>query len=173
MLESKRLILRPWKITDGDVLYELAKDPEVGLPCGWQPHTMPMESQIILEDILMNDETYAICLKDANVVIGNITLFKNSQYVQKENEKELGFWLGKKYWNQGYATEACKLILDYGFNELKLDKIWSVHFIDNLKSKRVQEKCNFKYSNTHEYYSNGLEKEVTTIVNVITKEEYK
>ena len=172
MLESKRLILRPWMITDGDTLYDLAKDPEVGYPCGWQPHTMPMESQIILEDVLMNDETYAIVLKETNVVIGNIALFKKSQYVQKENEKELGFWLGKKYWNLGYATEASLLMIDYGFNKLNLDKIWIAHFIDNIKSKRVQEKCNFKYSHTHRYYSDGLEKDVTTIVNVITKEEY-
>ena len=76
MLESKRLRLRPWKITDGDILYDLAKDPEVGIPCGWQPHTRPMESQIILEDVLMNDETYAIVLKETNQVIGNIALFK-------------------------------------------------------------------------------------------------
>ena len=87
----------------------------------------------------------------------------------EENEKELGFWLGKKYWNQGYATEACEMIIDYGFYQLNLDKIWIAHFIDNHKSKRVQEKCNFKYSHTHNYYSNGLEKEVTTIVNVMTK----
>ena len=58
MLESKRLILRPWKITDVDGLYDLARDPEVGPPCGWAPHTTPTESQIILEDVLMNDETF-------------------------------------------------------------------------------------------------------------------
>ena len=172
MLESKRLILRPWKATDIDVLYELAKDPSVGIPCGWMAHTSPSESQIILEDVLMNDETFAICLKDSGEVIGNIALFKNSQYVKCDGEKEVGFWLGKKYWNQGYATEACRLILDYGFNELNLNKIWVAHFIDNLQSKRVQEKCNFIYSHTHEYYSNGLDKSVVAIVNVMDKKSW-
>ncbi len=73
-LETNRLILRPWQETDAESLYEYARDPQVGPPAGWLPHTSLENSKTILRDILMKDESYAVCLKEDNRAIGAIAL---------------------------------------------------------------------------------------------------
>lgn len=62
----------------------------------------------------------------------------------KHKKAELGYWLAKKYWNQGIMTEAIKLVLDFGFKQLKLNRIEASHFRQNQGSKRVQGKCGLK-----------------------------
>ena len=64
MLQTKRLILRPWQERDAQSLYEYAKDPEVGPPAGWPPHTSVENSREIIRNVLSSPETYAVCLKD-------------------------------------------------------------------------------------------------------------
>ena len=73
ILETKRLILRPWQETDAEHLYQYAKDPEVGPPAGWPPHTSVENSREIIKSVLSEPETYAVCLKDGSP-IGSIGL---------------------------------------------------------------------------------------------------
>ena len=75
--------------------------------------------------------------KKPNLLIGSISLMP--EYSHKR--AEVGYWFGKKYWNQGYCTEALKAVISYGFNELKLNKICSSHFSKNPASGRVMQKC--------------------------------
>lgn len=150
VLESERLILRPWKQEDLFVLYQYAKDPNVGPMCGWTPHKNIEESEIILNKILMVPYTYAITLKTTNEVIGNISLtFKDaSNFAKKEDEAEVGYWLGVPFWNKGYTSEAVKCIITYAFEELGCTKLYSGHFDGNEASYRVQKKCGFHYEQT-------------------------
>lgn len=175
ILETERLILRTWEKTDVDVLYELAQDEHVGPPCGWSPHKDIRESEEILENILMNDYTYAIVLKETGQVIGDISLMPNSEskYCENDMQAEIGFWLGFPYWGRGYMPEACTSLIRYGFEERKLEKIVCSHNIENQNSRRVQEKCGFKYLYTDTYYSKRLEKEISMIVNGMTRNENK
>ena len=63
ILETNRLILRPWCESDAEYLYTYASDPEVGPPAGWPPHTSVENSREIIRTVLSKPETYAVCLK--------------------------------------------------------------------------------------------------------------
>ncbi|MBR2601057.1 MAG: GNAT family N-acetyltransferase, partial [Clostridia bacterium] len=72
MLETERLILRRWKDSDAEDLYQYAKDPDVGPIAGWPPHQSIDESRYIIEKVLSGKEAYAICLKTDHKAIGTI-----------------------------------------------------------------------------------------------------
>ena len=61
-----------------------------------------------------------------------------------ENDCEVGYWVGKPFWNKGICTEALKLMLDYCIHEKHFENIWADHFTGNPASGRVMEKCGFK-----------------------------
>lgn len=169
ILETKRLVLRLWKKEDANVLYELARDVHVGPPCGWEPHKSLRESKGILRDVLINDYTYAIVLRETNEVIGNISLmpYCESRFAQNEKQAEIGFWLGYPYWGKGYMPEACIRLIGYGFQEKGLEKIWCSHDLENHNSMRVQQKCGFKFHHEDSYYSRDLDKKISMRVNCI------
>ncbi len=176
ILQTERLILRPWNDGDADTLYQLAKDPEVGPDCGWPPHKTLEVSQHVLKNMLMNSYTWAIVLKESGEVIGNISLmpFGTSSCAANDKEGEIGFWLGRPYWGNGYMPEACKEVQRYGFIEKGLNRIWCAHHKKNHKSARVQEKCNFRFDHEVEkHYSTQLDKYFDSIVNVLSKEDWE
>ena len=69
ILQTKRLILRPWSENDAEELYKYASDPEVGPPAGWPPHTSAENSREIIRTVLSAPETYAVCLKENGLPI--------------------------------------------------------------------------------------------------------
>lgn len=169
---TDRLELRKWRYEDAPYMFEYAKDPEVGPIAGWPPHKSINDSLIIISHFMDNHPyCYAICLKDSAIPIGCIELKTNTDMTDKELEYELGYWLGKPFWNNGFMTEASNALIDYGFIHLGLNAIWCGYYEGNLKSKRVQEKLGFEfqYKNTDLYlklldetrigYSNKLTKE--------------
>ena len=175
VLETERLILRNWVESDVESLHEIASDEHVGPACGWTPHKDIEESQYILKNILMNDHTFAIILKGHTAtVIGSIGFIKKpaSKYCENELQHEIGFWIGYPYWGNGYMPEACKCLMMYGFEQLKLEKIICTHVIENINSESVQKKCNFKYAYTDRFFHEGRNREVTMIVNQISSEAY-
>ncbi len=154
-METERLILRRWAETDAEDLYRYAKDPEVGYPAGWKAHRNEEESRWIIRNVLNGPECYALCLKETGKPVGSIELKLNgsTDMTEKDDECELGYWLGKPYWGQGIMPEAVREILRYGFEDLGMKRIWAGYYDGNLKSKRVQEKCGFSFQWTTE----GLE----------------
>jgi RimJ/RimL family protein N-acetyltransferase len=82
-----------------------------------------------------------IVLRETRRVIGIITLSRSKSQPQCA---EIGFWIGKKYWGRGLATEAVQLVLRLGFNNLGLGKIEAWTFEKNVGSIKVMEKCDFK-----------------------------
>ena len=171
VLETERLVLRPWKIEDEKSLYLLAQDAHVGPPCGWEPHKNLRESRLVLRDILMNDYTYAMVLKETGNVIGNISLmpYCESRFCQNDKQGEVGFWLGYHYWGNGYMKEACERLIEYGLEEQGLEMIWCAYAIDNHNSMRVQQKCGFEFHHEDAYYARELDKEIKVKVNCIKK----
>lgn len=152
ILQTKRLILRPWREEDAEALYTYARDPEVGPPAGWKPHTSVENSREIIRDILSAPETYAVCLRETGTPIGSVGLHRND-LAEREDEYELGYWIGKPFWGQGLIPEASRELLRYAFEELHMNRIWCGHYDGNVKSRRVQEKLGFVYHHTTE----GLE----------------
>ena len=147
---SDRLILRPWRESDAESLYKYAKDPKIGPIAGWPVHTSVDNSKEIIKGVLSNDETYAVCLREDNVAIGSIGLMApNCKEVKPEDtEMEIGYWIGVPFWGNGYIPEAVKILQKYAFENLDCSALWCAYYDGNVKSKRVQEKCGFKYHHT-------------------------
>ena len=99
ILETERLVLRPWKESDAEECYRYAQDPRVGPAAGWPVHTSVENSRRIIRDVLSVPETYAIVLKETGLPIGSIGLHHND-LAEKDDEAELGYWLGVPYWGR-------------------------------------------------------------------------
>lgn len=150
MLETERLILRKWTDEDADSLFEYAKDPDVEPIAGWRPHTSREESLSVIQNVLNRSECYAICEKENGKAIGAIELRLNghTDMTERDDECELGYWLGKPFWGRGYMPEAAREIIRHGFEDLGMSTIWCGYYEGNQKSKRVQEKVGFTYHHT-------------------------
>ena len=144
LLETERLILRPWEETDAEECYQYAKDPLVGPVAGWPVHTSVENSRQVIRDVLSVPETYAIVLKETGLPVGSIGLHHND-LARKNDEAELGYWLGVPYWGQGIVPEAARELLRHAFEDLHLAQVWCGYYDGNEKSKRVQEKLGFRY----------------------------
>lgn len=174
-LYTKRLILRPWLESDAECLYEYAKDPAVGPIAGWPVHTSVENSKEIIKNVLAVPETYAVCLKETHKAIGSIGLMIGaaSNMELPENEGEIGYWIGVPFWGQGLIPEACEELMRHAFETLDLDTVWCGYFEGNEKSKRVQEKCRFRYHHTKKEIYWALTGDVRTEhITCITKEEW-
>ena len=176
MLETQRLILRKWTEEDAESLFEYAKDPEVGPITGWPPHKNVEESKNVIRNVLNGAECYAICRKENNIAIGSIELILNSHtdMTERDDECELGYWLGQPFWGRGYMPEASRELLRHGFEVLGMTTIWCAYYDGNLKSKRVQEKLGFVYHHTCNEVPVPLLHEVRVEhTNVMTKEHWE
>ncbi len=150
ILETERLLLRPWQPEDAESLYEYAKDSDVGSAAGWQVHKSIEESKQVIKTVLSAPETYAVCLKTDGKAIGSIglKLGDDTDMTDRKDECELGYWIGKAFWGQGLIPEAVREILRRAFEDLSMTAVWCGFYDGNEKSKRVQEKCGFVYQFT-------------------------
>lgn len=150
MLETERLILRPWEAADAESLFKYAKDPKVGPIAGWPVHTSIENSREIIRSVLAVPETYAVVLKETGEPVGSVGLLigEKSNIQISEEEGEIGYWIGVPYWGQGLIPEAVRVLMRHGFETLHLKKLWCGYFEGNVKSRRVQEKCGFRYHHT-------------------------
>ena len=175
-LETDRLILRKWTEADAQSLFEYAKDPDVGPIAGWPPHKSVEESLDVIRNVLNGEECYAICEKGKNKAIGAIELMLKGRTdrLKRDDECELGYWLGKPFWGRGYMPEAAGEIIRRGFEDLGMNTIWCGYYDGNRKSKRVQEKLGFVYHHTSENVPVPLLCEVRTEhVNILTREHWR
>ena len=176
MLQTERLILRKWKETDADSLYEYAKDLAVGPIAGWQPHKSREESLDVIRNVLNGTECYAICEKSSDKAIGAIELRLNghTDMTDRDDECELGYWLGQPFWGRGYMPEAAGELLRHGFEDLGMTAVWCGYYDGNGRSKRVQEKLGFRYHHTCESVPVPLMHEFRIgHTNVMTRELWK
>lgn len=143
-LIGKRILIRDLNYKDRDTYYAYGKDPRVGPNAGWKPFPSLSVATKILTGNILKGETYAVCLKETNELIGSISIYTNT-IRPYQKARSLGFSLGHEYWNQGYMTEACKLVIDYCFKHLDVEVLEIGHHEGNMASKRVIEKCGFQY----------------------------
>ena len=175
MLKTNRLILRRFEESDAENIYEYAKDPDVGPIAGWPPHTSVSESLDVIRNVFSAAECYAVCLKEDGKAIGAIELKLNghTDMTDRDDECELGYWLGKPFWGQGIMPEAAGEMLRHAFEDLGMQKVWCGYYDGNTKSKRVQEKCGFRYQWTTEDVDVPLMHEKRTgHVNLMTKDSW-
>ena len=132
--------MRPFSMKDAQEVQRLAGERDIAANVRDIPH--PYEDGVAEAWIASHRDKFrhgeiifAVTLRDGRL-IGSIGLV-----VDRPNEiAELGFWIGKPYWNSGYCTEAATAMLRYGFGELGLNRIHCFHFSRNTASGRVIQK---------------------------------
>jgi [ribosomal protein S5]-alanine N-acetyltransferase len=152
-LETRRLVLRPFDLSDAPVVQRLAGAPEVALTTKNIPY--PYEDGMAEEWIASHGRAWqdrtllALAITSvSNGLVGAVSLELNAMH----RRGELGYWVGLAFWNRGYATEASAALLDYGFNELALNRIQAHHMTRNRSSGRVLEKLGMKREGVHRQY---------------------
>jgi RimJ/RimL family protein N-acetyltransferase len=140
--ETTRLTLRPFTRRDAPDVQRLAGDRAIADTTTNIPH--PYEDGLAEQWIEGHEPgysdgtavTFAIVRRDDAELIGAVGLTID-RHISKG---ELGYWIGAPYWNLGYATEATKAMLEFGFGDLQLNRIHAVHFARNPSSGRVMQK---------------------------------
>ena len=176
VLMTQRLILRRWEQADAEDLYRYASDADVGPIAGWPPHKNPDESRAVIRDVLNGREAYAICLKEDGRAIGAIELKLNghTDLTDRDDECEMGYWLGKPFWGRGIVPEAVTEMLRRAFEDIGMQKVWVGYYEGNSKSKRVQEKCRFRFQRKSEGVDVPLMQEKRTgYVSSLTKDQWQ
>lgn len=145
IMESERILLRPWQESDAMALYKYASDPEVGPLAGWAPHKSIEDSLEIICTVFNNPTTWAIIWNETDEAIGAIGYGPSCDcsLPAREDEPTVGYWVGKPYWGMGICTEALRLMIEHIRKATDIPSLISGHFIDNPASGRVMEKCGF------------------------------
>jgi [ribosomal protein S5]-alanine N-acetyltransferase len=138
-LETERLIIRSFKKTDVKDVFEYLSDETV---MEYIEPTMTYEKAVsfVYNAGIKNKLVFAIVLKNINKVIGHLIFH---EYTNKNNY-EIGWVINKEYWDKGYAMEVSKKIIEYGFEELKIDKIIGETEEKNIKSIKTLKKIGMK-----------------------------
>ena len=173
-IETERIILRPWKETDAEDFYEYARVEGVGQMCGWLPHKDLEESKTILNLFIQDKKTFALELKETGKVIGSLGLEeREAELPVRDNAmgREIGYVLNKDYWGRGLMPEAVKAVIDYCFRELNFDWLTCGHFVWNNQSRRVVEKCGFRYIKDV-IHKTRFDTEEATKLYIMDKEDY-
>lgn len=149
VIETDRLRLRRVFREDAEDLYEATADPRVTKYEPWGPYDRDETAQMI-ENVLAQLESglcteWAVERKDDAKVLGLIHLNKIDFF---NRSAEVGYWLTRKCWGQGYATECLKALGEYALNTLRMDEIVAVCHPENLASLRVLEKAGYRYQKT-------------------------
>ena len=151
LLQTDRLLLRPFRNEDQQALLLLISEKEVAATTLRIPH--PCTLGDVQDWLSAHQQEYekretirwAICLRPAGTLVGGISLFLNDAF----QSAELGYWIGKPYWGQGYASEAAKRVVDFGFDTIGLNRI-EAHFMqENNASAKILEKLGMQYEGLH------------------------
>ncbi|MBE6023391.1 MAG: GNAT family N-acetyltransferase [Cellulosilyticum sp.] len=147
ILQTERLLLRPFYKEDARAVFETwESDSEVAQYMFWKSHKdiHKTEAWIAKEIEKVEEEDWyrwAITLKETEVLIGTGLIYVEDEY----GEYEIAYNLGKKFWGQGYTTEAMAGIIQFAKETLGVKKIMGRHAKENISSGRVMEKLGFSY----------------------------
>ncbi len=149
-IETPRLILSHWTEADAEEEFELAKDPYIGKMCGgWHAPEDPEQARETIRTVLMKEECYQIRLKESGELLGCCEIMHQSRHGSPQ-DLEIGYWIGRPYWGNGYAPEAVKALVRRAFEDLDADRVWCSCYDSNMQSRRVIEKCGFSYHHSNE-----------------------
>jgi len=146
VIRGQRIDIRKLRPADADDIYRHVKVKGVARWTLALPYPYPKDGAIKhirqQQRLWRLGKTYsfAIVSQDTGLPIGAVAL---NRVDTKHRCAEAGYWLGKKYWGKGIMTEALRLLLQFGFEELKLYRIFAMAMGPNIGSRRVLEKCRF------------------------------
>ncbi|WP_052959080.1 GNAT family N-acetyltransferase [Methanoculleus sediminis] len=142
VLATDRLLLRPYTLADASAVQRLCGDYAVSattlLPYPYPDGLAEIWIASLREGAERGDAAaFAVTLARGGALIGGARLRIETAHARGE----LGFWIAKSCWGRGYATEAVRAVIEYGFRVLGLHRIHAMHFSRNPASGRVMEKC--------------------------------
>ena len=146
-IEAPRLILRPFREADIPAIVRLLQLPDIARTTLNVPY--PYDEDKAREWLTFQQRerkagtgyTFAIVRREDGRLVGAIDIRPNSRH----KKAEIGYWIGKPYWGRGYATEAARAIIRYGFETLGLNRIYALHFTGNPASGRVMQKAGMQF----------------------------
>ena len=151
IFETERLLLRPLELSDAEAMFEMDNNPIVHKYL-WQQPTQTIEETIKIIEYVKRQYAenkigrFATILKETGEFIGWTGIKFVNDHVENGNTNfyDYGYRLNEKFWNNGYATEATKFWLDYGFKEMEIDIMNAYTHAENGASNRVLSKCGMK-----------------------------
>ena len=152
IVETPRLILRPFEKSDAEALFDMDKNPNVHKYL-WQQPTQEVSETIKIIEMVQKQYVdnkigrFATILKETGEFIGWTGIKFVNDHVENGNTNfyDYGYRLNEKFWNKGYATEASKAWLDYGFNQLNIEKMHAYTHAQNGASNQVLKKVGFQF----------------------------
>lgn len=148
-LTTERLSLQKFRLSHAEEFSALLEDKEVAATTLMLPSPCSMSDAKNMLTEYIDEEKHRKSMRWAmtkdNKLIGSIHLVPNTNF----NSAELGFWLGKKFWGKGFTYEASKTVINFGFNELKLNRIQAHAMVENASSLKLLEKLGFAQEGYH------------------------
>ncbi len=144
ILKTERLVLRPFRESDAQAMFNWASDPEVTKYLTWTPHKNAEESRArcaFCERESRKDNVYHWAIEFQGELIGDIELGE----IGETETGNVGYCMAKKYWGRGLMTEAFREVVRFAFEEVGLHRIEGMHAKENNRSARVMEKCGLRY----------------------------
>lgn len=148
VIETPRLLLRPWRQEDLEDFFAYAGEPGVGEMAGWAHHEDREMTRKVLSSFIEHRKTFALELKESGRVVGSLGIEELDPEVLDIpglRGRELGYVLGKPWWGRGLMPEAVKAVIECCFERFDCDFLTCGHFLHNDRSRRVIEKCGFQY----------------------------
>lgn len=156
-IHTQRLILRPFTLADVQPLHRILSEPDI---LGYFPRTDPPDIErvhkIIQHQLAHWEEHHlgwwAVIPQEGAELIG----WSGLQFLTETGETEVAYLLSKTYWGFGYATEAARAAIKYGFETLNLGQIIGLTHPENRASQNVLRKCGMRYTGYKEYFGMQL-----------------
>jgi ribosomal-protein-alanine N-acetyltransferase len=153
VIETERLLLRPYALEDADEQLRVISDPEFLRHMG--PQFRPTRDKVLVgfgriseHWLRMGYGQWALELKGAGRLVGYCGL----RHLVPTDEVELLYGCDRDYWGRGLVTEAARASLRYGFERMKMGRVMAVTDKDNKGSRRVMEKCGMRYERDAVYF---------------------
>lgn len=180
IIETKRLILRPFKEEDYKECYlNYTSDPMVSLYLTWDAHQNEEVTQNYLKSkipLYEKEDFFDWCVtkKEKNGDTTIIGAIASVNFIRKDRYVEIGYCYGSKFWHNGYATEALNAVIDFFFREEDIDVVCCRYMAVNERSGNVMKKCHMtKVAVLKGFAYNNVENmREDVIVKTITKEKY-
>jgi RimJ/RimL family protein N-acetyltransferase len=157
-LKTDRLLLRTPCMEDASELYELMSVPALTTYLSWEPHTAVETTKALLANLLAaqeHDKGYHWCVCENEAIVGLASLIDVKRTIRSWtlDRAELSYWIGVQYQGKGFATEACRPIIECGFTDLHFHKIIVAHAAENFESARICKKLDFtRYAHEHDAF---------------------
>jgi len=155
-LQTQRLVLRPFAAGDGPAFHEYLSDPEVARYTSLLPISLE-QAQEMIDNIVGAQTTsdapplaFAIALRGDDLLIGNCRLKRDRD---DPGQADIAYFLNRRYWGRGYATETVRALIKYGFQELVLRRIFGLCVPENVASRRVMEKAGMQAEEPLTFYA--------------------